>query len=188
MAPPVDQPLFTYQRSLDQQLQDLRDKVDERKERIVSIERREVELCQMLDSPVKGLQHHAGNRLPSEEELENFEFYVHEMQVKYDNRCEEVANIKQQIQAIADEIELDVSRSSLMSQTIRMSDSNIDELRSFLEQVRADKLNIKSEINDKWTALQSLYDCLDTSSMSRLGSTQPLTKVHCRYIYFIPQI
>lgn len=173
---PVDEPLFTYQRSLDQQLQDLRDTVTERKAHIKEIEKQETILCQQLDEPVKGLQY-GSNRLPSGEEMENFEFYLHELQVLLDSRCEKVVNLRLQIKTIADEIELDISRSGLMTQKLQMTASNIDDLEEFLEQVRADKMNIKSEINNKWTTLQTLYDRLDTSPRSRIAVSQPLTKV-----------
>lgn len=172
----VDQPLLYYQHSLDEQLQHMRDQVAERKVRIQQIERRESELCNLLDNTIKGLDCES-DCLPSQEELDNFEFYVQELQAQYESRHEEVANLRFQIQTIADEIELDVSRSGLMKHKIKMSSDNIEELRALLEQVRADKSNIKSEIQDKWATLQSLYDCLDTSSTSRIEFSQPLTKV-----------
>lgn len=181
MEPPVDQPLFTYQRSLDQQLQALRDKVTERKDQIEVLTETERDLCQQLDAPVKGLPGTASssNRLPSAEELEHFEFYLREMQALLDSRSEEMANIRFQVQSIADEIELDVSRSHLMAHQLKLSAANLDELRALLDNVRADKKNIKSEIQDKWTVLESLYECLDTSVRSRVDIDElPLTKVN----------
>lgn len=99
-----DTRLFSHQKELDISLQNLRDQLEGRQRQIKLLIDQEAALCQTLGEKTKSL---CSDPLPSARDIDDFKFYLTELENEKHSRAETFVLFRSKIQKLVDELEIE---------------------------------------------------------------------------------
>lgn len=156
-------PLSVYLERLDNDLMDMRELYQRRKEEIENCLEQQEALCKEMEEPLRSL---ALNPLASEYEVATFQEYLIDLKSEKLRRRNEIENLRRNIEAICDEIEVPMNNS--IDEHTAPTTRNINFLSAELETLQKMRESIKRDCEHLINKLESLWECLDTPLAARM--------------------